>query len=92
MSRATASDGTRLAFDVFGRPGGAPVLLIQGLGADRTAGLLQRAALAPRYRTIGMDNRGVGRSDKPKGRYHLDVMADDAARVLDACGRRRRRM
>ena len=37
-------------------------------------------------RTIGIDNRGVGRSDKPKGRYHLDVMADDAAQVLDACG------
>lgn len=86
MSRATASDGTQLAFDVLGRPGATPVLLIQGLGADRTAGLLQRLALAPRWRTIGFDNRGVGRSDKPQGRYHLDVMADDAARVLDACG------
>ena len=47
MSRATASDGTQLAFDVLGRPGATPVLLIQGLGADRTAGLLQRLALAP---------------------------------------------
>ena len=86
MSRVLAADGTRLAFDVIGRPGAPPVLMIQGLGADRTAGLLQRIALAPRYRTIGLDNRGAGRSDKPQGRYHLDVMADDAARVLDKCG------
>lgn len=86
MSFATASDGARVAFDVFGRPGAPPVVLIQGLGADRTAGLLQRVALAPSYRTIALDNRGVGRSDKPHGRYHLDDMANDVARVLDECG------
>jgi 3-oxoadipate enol-lactonase len=85
MSKTTASDGTHLAFDVMGRPGAPPVLLIQGLGSDRTVGLLQRVALAPHYRTIGFDNRGVGRSDKPQGRYYLTVMADDAAHVLDAC-------
>ncbi len=86
MSHSIAADGTRLAFDVLGRPGAPPVLMIQGLGADRTTGLLQRMWLAPRFRSVGLDNRGVGRSDKPQGRYSLDVMADDAARVLDDCG------
>ncbi|HMK10018.1 MAG TPA: alpha/beta hydrolase [Acidimicrobiales bacterium] len=86
MSHVTAADGTRLAFDVRGRPGAPPVLMLQGLGADRTAGLMQRVWLSPRFRTIGLDNRGVGRSDKPQGRYHLDDMADDAIRVLDECG------
>lgn len=86
MSRTTAEDGTRLSFDILGRPGAPSVLMIQGLGADRTAGFLQRLALAPRHRTIALDNRGVGRSDKPRGRYSLDEMADDAMRVLDECG------
>ena len=86
MSHVTAADGTRLGFDVRGRPGAPPVLMLQGLGADRTVGVLQRVWLSPRFRTIGLDNRGVGRSDKPQGRYHLEEMADDAVRVLDECG------
>ena len=42
--------------------------------------------LLPRYRTIALDNRGAGRSDKPFGRYDLEEMADDAVAVLDAAG------
>ena len=67
MSWVRASDGVRLHYSVTGRPGGAPVVMIQGLGADKHLWDLQRLALAPRYRTVAPDNRGAGRSDKPFG-------------------------
>lgn len=86
MAYATASDGVRLHYEVLGRPGGQPVLMIQGLGTDKHGWDLQRLALAPYFRVIAFDNRGVGRSDKPFGAYRLDQMAEDAIAVLDAAG------
>ena len=86
MAYTRASDGIRLHYEVVGRRGGEPVLMIQGLGADKNGWNLQRMALAPRYRTIALDNRGAGRSDKPFGTYSLEQMADDAIAVLDAAG------
>jgi 3-oxoadipate enol-lactonase len=80
------SDGVRLHYSVTGRPGGAPVVMIQGLGADKHLWGLQRLALAPRYRTIALDNRGAGRSDKPFGDYSLTQMADDVIAVMDHAG------
>ncbi len=86
MAFVTTDDGVRLHYEVFGRPGGDPVLMIQGLGADKNGWDLQRLALAPHYTTIALDNRGAGRSDKPTGPFSLEQMADDAIAVLDAVG------
>ena len=86
MAFAWAADGTRLHYQVLGRPGAEPLLMIQGLGTDISGWTLQRLAFSPRYRTIALDNRGAGRSDKPFGRYRLEEMADDAVAVLDAAG------
>lgn len=86
MASTRAADGTRISYDVFGRRDGEPLLLIHGLGADRRGWVLQRRALACRFRCITLDNRGVGRSDKPAGPYSLDVMVDDALAALDAAG------
>ena len=86
MAYTRASDGTRLHYEVVGRRDGEPVLMIQGLGADKHGWTLQRLALMPKYRTIALDNRGAGRSDKPFGTYSLEQMADDAIAVLDAAG------
>ena len=63
---------------------GDPLLLIMGLGATLEWWNRLIPILAPRYRTIVYDNRGVGRSDVPPGPYSIPVMADDAAAVLDA--------
>ena len=86
MTFVRATDGIRLHYETVGRRSGPPVLLIQGLGTDKHGWDLQRLALAPRYRTIALDNRGSGRSDKPFGDYSLEQMADDAITVLDHAG------
>lgn len=86
MPYVRSTDGVRLHYRESGRRSGPPVLLIQGLGADKHLWDLQRIALAPWYRTIAFDNRGAGRSDKPYGAYSMEQMADDAAAVLDHAG------
>ncbi len=86
MPFVRAADGTRLHYSVTGRGSGPPVLLIQGLGADKHGWTMQRLGLAPWFRTIAFDNRGAGRSDKPYGHYSLEEMADDAIAVLDEVG------
>jgi pimeloyl-ACP methyl ester carboxylesterase len=83
---ATAADGTRIAYELCGREGGEPLVLIQGLSADRRGWLMQRGALGERYRLLLVDNRGVGESDRPAGPYDLGEMADDVLAVLDEVG------
>jgi pimeloyl-ACP methyl ester carboxylesterase len=68
---------------------GAPVLLIMGLGYPSCMWHRTRPGLAIRYRTVALDNRGVGQSDVPPGPYQMALMASDAAAVLDAAGVKR---
>lgn len=86
MAYATMRDGVRIHYKAAGRPGAPPVLMIQGLGADMHGWDMQRLALAPLYKIITPDNRGVGRSDRPNIPFSLEDMADDAIQVLDAEG------
>lgn len=86
MPFAVASDGVRIHYESIGFGNRPPVLFVQGLGAEKNSWNLQRAALALRWRTIALDNRGAGRSDKPDGAYDLEQMAADAIAVLDDAG------
>jgi 3-oxoadipate enol-lactonase len=86
MPFVSATDGTRIHYEVTGKNGKAPVLMIQGLGASKNAWNLQRIAMATRFRCVSFDNRGAGRSDKPTKPFTLEQMADDAIAVLDAAG------
>jgi pimeloyl-ACP methyl ester carboxylesterase len=76
--------GCRLHFAVGGD--GEPVLLIQGVGVHGNGWLPQVEALAPNYRCVTFDNRGVGRSQPLCGGITVEQMADDAIAVLDATG------
>jgi 3-oxoadipate enol-lactonase len=78
------NQGVKIYWDEQGQ--GTPVLLIMGLGYPSQMWHRTRPQLAERYRTIALDNRGVGRSDVPPGPYPIPVMAADAAAVLDAAG------
>jgi 3-oxoadipate enol-lactonase len=86
VSSATAADGTKISFDQLGRSGSEPLVMIQGLGASRNGWSMQRVPMSTHYRTIALDNRGVGRSDKPRSAYDLLAMADDVVAVMDECG------
>jgi len=76
--------GVKLFWDEEGS--GEPILLIMGLGYPSCMWHRTRPVLATSYRTIALDNRGVGQSDVPQGPYSIAGMAEDAAKVLDAAG------
>jgi pimeloyl-ACP methyl ester carboxylesterase len=76
--------GARIYWDEQGS--GEPLLLIMGLSYPSYMWHRSRPLLAKSYRTIALDNRGVGQSDAPPGVYPIALMASDAAKVLDAAG------
>jgi 3-oxoadipate enol-lactonase len=78
------SDGTRIYWEESGA--GAPLLLIMGLGYSHEMWHRTRPVVSAHYRTILFDNRGVGKSDVPRGAYSIAQMAADTAAVLDAAG------
>jgi 3-oxoadipate enol-lactonase len=80
----TENQGAKIYWDESGT--GEPLLLIMGLGYPSAAWYRTRPVLERRYRTIALDNRGVGRSEMPAGPYPIALMASDAAAVLDAAG------
>lgn len=88
MPVATGPNDTRIHYERHDGDGPA-VVLLQGLSLsgrfwfDMPARLQQRSR---RYRVLVPDNRGTGRSDKPRGRYRMADMADDVAAVLDHAG------
>jgi 3-oxoadipate enol-lactonase len=78
------NQGAKIYWDEEGS--GEPLLLIMGLSYPSYMWHRTRPVLAKRFRTIALDNRGVGQSDAPPGAYSIALMASDAAAVLDAAG------
>jgi len=84
MAFATSRGGTKIFYEVSGD--GPPVVLIQGLGLSSRFWFDIPGRLARQYRTVVLDNRGVGRSDKPFGPYSMGLLAGDVLAVMDAAG------
>jgi 3-oxoadipate enol-lactonase len=78
------NQGAKIYWDEQGQ--GEPVLLIMGLAYPSQMWYRTRPLLASRYRTLALDNRGIGKSDVPQGPYPIALMASDAAAVLDDAG------
>lgn len=78
------TDGTTLYWETAGS--GEPVLLVMGLGMPATGWWRTIPVLAKRFRVIAFDNRGSGRSGRPRGPYTLAQLVGDALAVLDAAG------
>ena len=75
-----------VAWEVVGRDGGPPVLLMPPLGRDRAAWSAQIDALAADFRCLLFDPRGTGLSRDVTGDHSMATMAADATAVLDAVG------
>jgi pimeloyl-ACP methyl ester carboxylesterase len=65
---------------------GYPLVLIRGLGSNADHWYPQIPSFSSCFRVVSYDNRGIGRSDKPKNPYTIKMMAEDTAGLMDALG------
>ena len=65
---------------------GTPLVLLAGLGYPGWQWHRMAPLLAQRCQVFTLDNRGVGRSDKPAGPYTASLLAADTVGLLDALG------
>ena len=72
----------KIHWQSHGAERGPAVVLVQGLGLSSRFWFDQPQRLSMKRRVITLDNRGTGRSDKPRRPYRLPQMADDVARVI----------
>ncbi|GAB2545922.1 alpha/beta fold hydrolase [Spirosoma aerophilum] len=68
------------------RGSGEPLLLIMGITAPGSVWKKHADYWQQNFRCILVDNRGVGKSDKPAGPYTTAQMADDYAGLIDSLG------
>ena len=68
-------NGINIAYDEAGE--GKSLILIHGLGWSRRQWALQIPVFSKHYRTIAIDYRGHGESDKPKEQHTLQDISDD---------------
>jgi 3-oxoadipate enol-lactonase len=80
----TDSSGSKIYWEEEGS--GEPILMIMGLSFTLDMWYRVRPALSKSYRLILFDNRGVGRSESPKGPYTIRQMAGDAVAVMESAG------
>jgi pimeloyl-ACP methyl ester carboxylesterase len=74
-------NGIRLRYEIAGS--GDPVLLVAGLSMPGAMWASQVKALAPSFRVITFDQRGVGETDlPPEPVYTVAQLADDATALL----------
>ena len=80
-----SGDGTRLHVEVFGPDDAATILLIHGWLESIELWHHQIRELSRDFRVVAYDQRGHGRSGRPRdGRYDDEVLAEDMQAVLDA--------
>jgi len=74
-------NGTNIDYEIQGY--GEPVLLIPGLGLDKTYYKLGEPYLSKFIKTIIVDPRGVGKSEKIIQQFTVEQWADDFASLID---------
>ncbi|WP_171170064.1 alpha/beta fold hydrolase [Streptomyces sp. I05A-00742] len=84
MPYATAIDGTRVAHQVRGA--GTPLVLLAGQANTHRWWDAVRDDFHAARRTVTLDYRGTGDSDKPDRPYGTEEFADDVVAVLDHLG------
>ena len=86
------SDGVRLHYELHGKEGGRPIVLVHGFASHYRLNWVgtrwQETLTEAGFRIIGLDCRGHGESDKPHdpAAYAARTMAADVRRLLDHVG------
>lgn len=83
MPSYTHEDFT-MHYEVHGE--GEPLICIMGITAPGEYWEDHVECWKNTFQCITPDNRGVGKSDKPKGAYTTEMMADDYAHLMDHLG------
>jgi 3-oxoadipate enol-lactonase len=83
MPRAEVN-GIHMNYEVAGD--GPPLVLIHAWPTDHAVWQLQVPVFSQYYRTIAVDLRGCGQSDKPSGPNTPAMMSDDVVALLDVLG------
>jgi pimeloyl-ACP methyl ester carboxylesterase len=86
MPRA-AVNGTHINYEVAGD--GFPLVFIHAWPTDHAVWQLQVPVFSQYYRTIAVDLRGCGQSDKPSGPNTPRIMSNDIVALLDSLGHER---
>ena len=81
MARISLTTGVALEVEEFGS--GPPVVLVPGGAMTHRVWDHQVAVLQRRYRTLAVDLRGSGGSDKPPSGYSVDLFAADLAALIE---------
>ena len=84
MARIALTTGVGLEVEEFGS--GSPVVLVPGGAMTHRVWDHQVAALQRRYRTLAVDLRGSGGSDRPPSGYSVDLFAADLASLIETLG------
>jgi 3-oxoadipate enol-lactonase len=74
-------NGIRICYEVAGE--GEPLLLVHGFGSKKESWIAQFPVLSKKFKVIRFDNRGAGKSGRPKGVYTMEVFADDIEGLLN---------
>ncbi len=82
----TQANGITFNCRIDGLEGAPWLMLSNSLATNLTMWNHQAAVLAEHYRVLRYDQRGHGESDAPAGDYDFDLLADDAAALMQAHG------
>ena len=65
---------------------GEPLVLIHGAGLETSSVVPLIQMFTSKYKVVSIDNRGVGRTDKPNEPYTIEMMAEDTVGLLNIIG------
>ena len=82
-NKVTSRDGTRIAFDKFGK--GAALIVVGGALSDRTGGAALAKVLAPHFTVYSYDRRGRGGSTDTAP-YAVAREVEDIEALIDEAG------
>jgi 3-oxoadipate enol-lactonase len=77
-------DDITLCYQIRGD--GQPLIMITGFASAQNTFFALARVFAEHYQVVTFDNRGVGGTDKPAGRYSISMMASDTIGLMDFLG------